>query len=69
MAVFGTHISWTNSTWNPAVGCTKVSAGCDNCYAEGITVHRLGHAFDGSVQDGERPVAYVESRREPRRRR
>ena len=27
-------ISWTESTWNPVVGCTKVSPGCDNCYAE-----------------------------------
>jgi len=27
-------IEWTESTWNPVVGCTKVSAGCQNCYAE-----------------------------------
>jgi protein gp37 len=27
-------IEWTNSTWNPVVGCRKVSAGCKNCYAE-----------------------------------
>lgn len=27
-----TEISWTNSTWNPNTGCTKVSAGCKNCY-------------------------------------
>lgn len=27
-----THISWTNSTWNFATGCTKVSPGCKNCY-------------------------------------
>ncbi len=27
-------IEWTNSTWNPVVGCSKVSAGCKNCYAE-----------------------------------
>lgn len=27
-----TGISWTESTWNPWMGCTKVSAGCDNCY-------------------------------------
>ena len=27
-------IEWTNSTWNPVVGCRKVSAGCTNCYAE-----------------------------------
>jgi len=27
-------IEWTDSTWNPVTGCTKVSAGCLNCYAE-----------------------------------
>ena len=27
-------IEWTNSTWNPTTGCTKVSEGCDHCYAE-----------------------------------
>lgn len=27
-------IEWTNSTWNPTSGCTKVSPGCQNCYAE-----------------------------------
>jgi len=27
-------IEWTESTWNPVSGCTKVSRGCDNCYAE-----------------------------------
>ena len=28
------HIEWTESTWNPVTGCTKVSAGCKHCYAE-----------------------------------
>lgn len=27
-------IEWTDATWNPATGCTKVSAGCAHCYAE-----------------------------------
>lgn len=27
-------IEWTNSTWNPVTGCTKISPGCKNCYAE-----------------------------------
>jgi len=27
-------IEWTDSTWNPITGCTKVSLGCANCYAE-----------------------------------
>lgn len=28
------RIEWTEQTWNPTVGCTKISAGCKNCYAE-----------------------------------
>jgi protein gp37 len=30
-------IEWTESTWNPTTGCTKISAGCANCYAEIMT--------------------------------
>lgn len=29
-------IEWTERTWNPTVGCTKVSPGCKHCYAEGM---------------------------------
>ena len=29
-----TQIEWTEQTWNPTTGCTKVSAGCKHCYAE-----------------------------------
>jgi protein gp37 len=28
------HIEWTESTWNPVTGCTKVSQGCKHCYAK-----------------------------------
>ena len=28
------HIEWTEATWNPVTGCTKISLGCKNCYAE-----------------------------------
>jgi protein gp37 len=38
-----TKIEWTDRTWNPVTGCTKVSPGCDNCYAETIA-----HRFAGS---------------------
>ena len=31
---FNSAIEWTESTWNPMTGCTKVSLGCKNCYAE-----------------------------------
>ena len=30
----GSKIEWTEATWNPVTGCTKVSPGCKNCYAE-----------------------------------
>ena len=30
----GTGIEWTEATWNPLTGCTKVSPGCKNCYAQ-----------------------------------
>ncbi|EMM75342.1 DUF5131 family protein [Leptospira santarosai] len=32
-----TTIEWTDLTWNPTTGCTKVSSGCKNCYAESLT--------------------------------
>lgn len=35
-----TAIEWTDATWNPMTGCTRVSAGCDRCYAECLA-HRL----------------------------
>lgn len=35
-----TAIEWTEETWNPVTGCNKVSAGCENCYAE-IMARRL----------------------------
>jgi protein gp37 len=28
------HIEWTDCTWNPVTGCTKISPGCKHCYAE-----------------------------------
>ena len=34
------NIEWTEATWNPITGCSKVSAGCKNCYAERLA-HRL----------------------------
>lgn len=37
-------ISWTDATWNPTTGCTKVSAGCTHCYAERID-KRFGRDF------------------------
>jgi len=38
-----TAIEWTNKTWNPVTGCSKVSEGCRNCYAERISL-RFGRS-------------------------
>lgn len=37
MATTQSKIEWTETTWNPTVGCTKVSPGCELCYAERVT--------------------------------
>lgn len=46
-------IEWTDATWNPVRGCSKVSPGCANCYAEtfaerfrGVSGHPYQHGFD-----------------------
>jgi protein gp37 len=46
-------IEWTEATWNPVTGCTKVSPGCAHCYAEtfaerfrGVPGHPYEHGFD-----------------------
>lgn len=38
------NIEWTNMTWNPVTGCTKVSTGCKHCYAEAMAkrLHAMG---------------------------
>jgi protein gp37 len=43
VAVMGEHskIEWTDDTFNPWIGCTKVSPGCDHCYAERDWDHRF----------------------------
>jgi protein gp37 len=33
-----TDIEWTDATWNPITGCTKISPGCKNCYAERLAL-------------------------------
>ncbi len=40
-----TGIQWTDATWNPVTGCTKVSPGCDHCYAERLARYRLRDAY------------------------
>lgn len=49
----GSRIEWTDATWNPVRGCTKVSPGCKHCYAEtfserfrGVPNHPFEQGFD-----------------------
>ncbi|HEY0641267.1 MAG TPA: phage Gp37/Gp68 family protein [Pseudonocardiaceae bacterium] len=44
----GSRIEWTDATWNPVLGCTKVSPGCDRCYAM-RSVHRMEHNPNATV--------------------
>jgi protein gp37 len=48
-----TQIEWTDATWNPVTGCSKITRGCDFCYAErfserfrGVTKHPFENGFD-----------------------
>lgn len=38
-------IEWTDATWNPVTGCTKVSSGCENCYAATLANRLLRDAY------------------------
>lgn len=40
------RIEWTDATWNPVTGCTKVSAGCKNCYAERMAKRLMAMGSD-----------------------
>lgn len=53
-------IEWTEETWNPATGCSKVSAGCENCYAE-VMARRL-HAMGVAGYDNGFNVTLMPSR-------
>jgi protein gp37 len=53
-----TKIEWTDKTWNPVTGCTKISMGCMNCYAEvmarrlkAMGVEKYKHEFDLSLHE------------------
>ena len=40
-----TRIEWTDATWNPTTGCTRVSAGCDHCHAAVLANGRLSDHY------------------------
>jgi protein gp37 len=67
-----TGIEWTDATWNPVTGCSKISPGCKHCYAERM-VHRLqamgqrnyANGFDLTLQPQmlELPLSWRKPRR------
>ena len=65
------EIEWTDATWNPVTGCTKISAGCDNCYAErfaerfrGVPGHPFENGFDITLRPKrlEQPLSWKKAR-------
>lgn len=48
---YNSEIEWTESTWNPVTGCTKLSPGCKHCYAEGMA-KRLQAMGQENYQNG-----------------
>ncbi len=51
------RIEWTEATWNPVTGCTRVSRGCDNCYAVRMTrrLEAMGHEkYEGLINPGKK---------------
>ena len=41
------RIEWTEQTWNPTIGCTKISPGCKNCYAESMALRLQSMGLKG----------------------
>src|SRR5438552_16377899 len=65
------QIEWTDATWNPVRGCTKVSPGCKHCYAEtfaerwrGVAGHPYEQGFDLKLVPEKlvEPLIWVKSR-------
>jgi protein gp37 len=68
----GSSIEWTDATWNPISGCTKITSGCDNCYAErfaerfrGVKNHPFENGFDLTLRPNKlrEPLSWRTSRR------
>ena len=64
-------IEWTDATWNPVTGCTKITAGCDNCYAarfserfRGVKDHPFEQGFDLTLRPDrvDQPLKWKRSR-------
>src|SRR5205809_4158262 len=61
-------IEWTEATWNPVTGCSKVSPGCAHCYAERLSL-RFGHSHMPWLpeHEAENIVMHPERLDQPRR--
>lgn len=57
-------IEWTSSTWNPITGCTKISSGCEHCYAEKMSL-RLMHMGKEKYKNGFQLTIHEECFNEP----
>jgi protein gp37 len=68
-----TTIEWTEETWNPATGCTKISPGCKHCYAEGVAERFFAKQYpknpDGSFRKFTDVRMHPDRLEEPLRRR
>lgn len=54
-------IEWTDATWNPVTGCSKVSPGCDRCYAERVALRfpkTFPHGFAVTLRDESLSLPY-----------
>lgn len=60
-----TKIEWTDKTWNPVTGCTKVSCGCANCYAE-VMARRLNAMGLAKYRNGFDVTLHEDDLDEPR---
>jgi protein gp37 len=67
-----TQIEWTDATWNPVTGCTKITRGCDFCYAErfserfrGVSGHPFERGFDLTLRPDrlKQPLAWRQPKR------
>lgn len=59
-------IEWTDATWNPVTGCTKISAGCAHCYAETMT-RRLSAMGVEKYREGFHISVHPEALNEPKK--
>ena len=59
-----TKIEWAESTWNPVTGCSKISDGCRNCYAERMA-KRLAGRYGYPMDEPFRPTFHPERLSEP----